>query len=173
MKSITKLFFAFALLITLVACENENPFSGFRAYFKCDTAYHPFNQVTSYGQFITVRPKNSYSAYEVTDANGNRTTHNLTEVELREKFQFGSGGLIIGTPALGDGTIWVYDLTCTSCATARDRLNVAHDGSGLASCSKCGSVFDLNNEGIAVKGKSHPLWRYKYTMLGTELIIRN
>lgn len=163
-------------ILTLLAiacissCDVESPYSGYSVYFKCDMAYHPFNQITSFGQFITVRHKNSYRSYEVTDANGERTTHNLSEMELRNQYQYGLGGLIIGTPSMGDGNIWVYDWACPACET---RLDIAHDGTGQAACSKCSNIYDLNYEGIPISGKGRPLWRYRYMQYGTEIVIRN
>lgn len=173
MNSKIGLLIAAFMLITLNACDEESPFSGYGVNFKCDTAYHPFNQVTSFGQFITVRHKNGYKSYEVTDANGVVTTHNLSEIELRNKYQYGLGGLIIGTPSVSDGNIWVYDWACPTCESARYRLNVAHDGTGHATCPSCGNIYDLNNEGIPIRGKGRQLWRYRYMMFGTEIVIRN
>lgn len=173
MKKTITLLTLFALLLCLNACDEDSPYSGYAVNFKCDVAFHPFNQVTSYGQFVTVRPKNGYRSYEVTDANGISTTYNLTEIELRNKFQYGLGGLIIGTPSVSNGNIWVYDWACPMCDNARYRLRLSHDATGHATCDNCGVVYDLNNEGIPVIGKGRPLLRYKYTLFGTELFIRN
>lgn len=170
MKKIITLLALILLLAT--SCDVESPTSGYQVYFQCDYSFHPFNQITSYGQFITVKRKNNKS-YEVTDANGVKTTTNLTEIELRTPYHYGLGGLIIGTPALGDGNIWVYDWACPSCETARYRLDVSHDGKGLATCPNCGNVYDLNYEGVPIKGKSRPLWRYNYFTNGTTIVIRN
>ena len=172
MKKATALL---ALILTLAinSCDIESPSSGYQVYFTCDMAYHPFNQITSFGQFVTVKPTSNRKGYEVTDANGYTTTHNLTEIELRQSYHYGLGGLIIGTPSTSDGNIWVYDWACPACETARYRLKITHDGIGLATCPNCHNVYDLNSEGIPVKGKSRPLWRYNYIINGTTILIRN
>lgn len=160
------------LLFAITSCEVESPSSGYQVYFTFDNAYHPFNQTTSFGQFITVKRKGTKS-YEVTDANGYTTTHNLTELELRTPYYYGLGGLIIGTPSTSDGNIWVYDWACPACETARYRLEISNDATGLATCPNCGTVYDLNSEGIPVKGKSRQLWKYNYFTNGTTIVIRN
>ena len=131
------------------------------------------NQITSFGQFITVRAKNGNKSYEVTDAAGNTTLHNLTEIELRNRYYYGLGGLIIGTPTMCDGEIWVYDWACPNCDNARYRLDLSRDATGLATCPHCGIVYDLNIGGIPVKGKGRTLWKYRYSKFGTEVVIIN
>ena len=160
------------ILLTTTSCDTESPTSGYQVYFKCDMAFHPFNQITSYGQFITIKRKSSKS-YEVTDANGHTTIHNLTDPELSSPYFYGLGGLIIGTPSMADGNIWIYDWACPACETARYSLDIAHDGTGFATCPKCANVYDLNSGGIPIKGKSRTLWRYNYMTTGTEILIRN
>lgn len=168
-KTITLL--TLILLTTTTSCDVESPTSGYQVYFTCDYAYHPFNQITSYGQFITIERKNK--SYEITDANGNKTTTYLTEIELRTPYHYGLGGLIIGTPSMCDGNIWVYDLACPSCEIARYRLEIARDATGLATCPNCGNIYDLNSGGIPIKGKSRPLWKYNYFTNGTTIVVRN
>ena len=160
------------LLLAITSCEVESPSSGYQVYFTCDFAFHPFNQITSYGQFITIKRKYNKS-YEVTDANGNKITTNLTELELRTPYFYGLGGLIIGTPSMCDGNIWVYDWACPACETAQYRLEISNDATGLATCPNCSNVYDLNSGGIPIKGKSRTLWRYNYFTNGTTIVIRN
>lgn len=170
-KSIS-IIFATLLLTCLVSCEDDSPTSGYSVFFKCDMAFYPFNQITSFGQFITVRGR-GYKSYEVTDAVGNTTLTNLTELELRNRYDYGLGGLIIGTPSMCDGAIWVYDWACPNCDNARYRLRIANDATGHATCDNCGVVYDLNSGGISIKGRGRTLWRYRYAAFGTEVVIRN
>lgn len=166
LRILTIILMAFAI----VACDTESPYSGYSANFSFDTSFAPFNQVTGFGQFITVRRKSSTS-YEVTDAMGNTTVRQLSENEVRRKFYYGLGGFIIGTPSLGDGTVWAYDLACPECDMARYRLEL--DDVGRASCGHCGSVFDLNSGGIPIIGKARTMWRYRVTPNGTYMTIHN
>lgn len=164
---------AIAILFTIIAavsCDTESPYSGYSVFFTCDASFHPFNQASSFGQFITVRRKSSTS-YEVTDAQGIKHTRNLTEAEARQKFFYGLGGLIIGTPSMEDGNIWAYDLACPNCEMARYRLLL--DDVGRASCNNCGSIYDLNCSGIHIEGKSRILWRYRVHRAGTFITVQN
>lgn len=156
--------------LTALSCDTESPYSGYSVFFTCDASFHPFNQASSYGQFITIRRKSSTS-YEVTDAQGTKHTHNLTEAEARQKFYYGLGGLIIGTPSMEDGQIWAYDLACPNCEMARYRLQTDHIG--RASCNNCGSIYDLNCGGIPIEGKSRILWRYRVHTAGTFITVQN
>lgn len=173
MKRIITLF-TYILLFTITSCEIDSPTSGYQVYFSCDFSFHPFNQINSPGLFITVRNKNNGTSYEVTDANGGKSTYNPSELELRTPYYYGLGGLIIGTPYSDPNNIWVYDWACPNCENARYRLDIERDnGTGHATCPNCGVVYDLNNEGIPIKGKSRPLWRYNYFTSGTTIVIRN
>ena len=170
-KTITLL--TYILLFTITSCEIDSPTSGYQVYFACDITIPPFNQVNSFGQFITVKRKGTNS-YEVTDANGNTTTHYLTEMEMRQFYYYGLGGLIIGTPTLYYDKIWVYDWACPACETARYRLKISRDGTGHATCPNCHNVYDLNDEGRPVKGDTQ-LWNYtKYgSIIGNTFLVRN
>lgn len=170
MKKSISIIFATLLLTCLVSCEDDSPTSGYSVFFKCDMAFYPFNQITSFGQFITVRGKGSMTSYEVTDANGTKTSHQLPDKVI---FHYGLGGLIIGTPSMCDGAIWVYDWACPNCDNARYRLRIANDATGHATCDNCGVVYDLNSGGIPIKGRGRTLWRYRYAAFGTEVVIRN
>lgn len=159
----------FAILMT-VSCDTESPYSGYSVFFTCDASFYPFNQMSSFGQFITIRRKSSTS-YEITDAQDRKHTHNLSEAEARQKFYYGLGGLILGTPSLEDGNIWAYDLACPNCEMARYRLLL--DEIGRASCDNCGSIYDLNCGGIPIEGKSRVLWRYRVHTAGTFITVQN
>ena len=169
MKKITALL-ALTLTLAISSCDVESPASGYQVYFTCDMAFHPFNQISSFGQFITVKRKGTKS-YAVTDANGHTTTYNLTEMELRQPYYYGLGGLIIGTPSMEDGRIWAYDLACPNCDMARYRLQI--DNVGLATCNNCGCIYDLNCGGIPIEGKSRILWRYRVHTAGTFITVQN
>lgn len=162
--------FLIVLLAGLCSCETESPYSGYSVFFTCDAAFHPFNQMSGFGQFITIKRKSSTS-YEITDVQGNVHIHHLSEAEARQQFYYGLGGLIIGTPSMQDGNIWAYDLACPNCDMARYRLKV--NGVGHASCENCGSVFDMNIGGIPIEGKTRIMWRYRVFTSGTFVTVQN
>lgn len=162
-----------SLVVGFVSCDEERSSSSYAVNFRCNGSVSPFNQTYSYGSFITIRRKSS-SSYEVTDASGRiLPTIMLSESEAREGFYYGLGGLIIGTPSLGDGNIWAFDLSCPVCDRAKYRLTLARDGTGQALCPQCGNVYDLNSGGILLQGSGRSLWRYSVIQQGGYLYIHN
>ena len=166
------------LLITLVAliaaasCTHSyGVFSNkYPASFSCDISKVPFNKTQTYGYFIAVRPKPSGGGYMVKEPGSNEQEYPYTEIESRV-FQFGLGGLILGKPYFGDGQVYAYDLACPQCDRASARLSI--DAEGTATCPKCHTTYDLHNEGVAKKGQSRPLYRYRATLNGTRLMVHN
>ena len=73
---------------------------------------------------------------------------------------------------MGDGNIWAYDWACPNCDIARYRVEIDYT-MGYAICPHCAVKFDLNSSGIAIEGKSRPLWRYRVYDNGAEVIIQN
>lgn len=175
------LFASLTLLVAVTSCEIEPITSGYAVYFKCDMTNPPFNQIASSGQFITVRRNKTNGSYEVTDAKGDVTYHYLSKSELlvtnNRGYDYGLGGLIIGTPSMCDGKIWAYDLACPNCDNPRYRLELARDATGHATCPNCGVVFGLNIGGLPVDGKGNgkkrELWPYKCNIFGMEVEIIN
>jgi len=96
---------------------------------------------------------------------------------LSEEFQFGLGGIIVGTDSYGN--LRAYDLACPNCDRNYRRLTLLNDGSGTCKCAQCAIVYDLNNDGVIVdKGNgthSSPrsLYRYPVSFDGTNLRIVN
>lgn len=161
----------FALL--MAACDDsEHSTSAYSVYYHCDLSYSPYNQVTSYGSFVTLRRKDA-SSYYITDITGKTTTVNLTETEARQGFFYGLGGLIIGTPSLCDGNVWAFDWACPTCDRAKYRLTVSRDGTGKAVCPNCGNEYDLNSGGILTKGSGRKLWVYGIMRSGSQLFVQN
>ena len=152
------------------ACTINSTFSGYAAHFVFDATFSPFDQVYGAGQFITVKRGRSASSYEVTDIFGNKETKQLTEAQSRQYYQYGFGGFIIGTPLQGGG-IKVYDWACPNCDLSPTRLELSELGN--AKCPDCKCEFDLNQNGCAIKGESRPLWQYKVSNVGSEIVIRN
>lgn len=166
-------FILAALLFTLTACEVESPYSGFRAHFVFDATIHPYNQAKSPGQFISVRKGANIGQYRLFDALGNETKVNIPQIQLQQSpFHYGLGGLIIGTPMAMDGNMRAFDWACPNCEKASNRLNIDRNlGHGI--CPGCGVKFDLNSGGIAIEGKSRPMWQYRIFGPDNSLVIQN
>ena len=173
MKKFTQLTLLLTIVLAFAGCEVENPYSSYRANIVFDGSIYPYNQARSFGLFICIKQGANIGQYKVTDALGKTQTVNIPEIHLQQsRFYYGLGGLIIGTPSMGDGTIWAYDWACPNCDLARYRVEIDYT-MGHATCPRCATKFDLNNGGIAIEGDSRPLWRYRVFDNGSEVIIQN
>ena len=157
----------------LTGCEDESPYSGYRVNFSFDSTIHPYNQARSHGQFICIRKGANVGQYRLTDALGNETTVSIPQIQLQQSpFYYGLGGLIIGTPMSMDGNLWAFDWACPNCDLASKRLKIDRE-LGHAICTECGVKFDLNSGGIAIEGKSRPMWHYRIFGPDNGLVIQN
>lgn len=173
MKKITRLILLLSLAFTATGCDSDSPYSSYHANFIFDGNIHPYIQARSFGQFICVKQGANIGQYKVTDALGNTQTVNVPQIHLQqERFYYGLGGLIIGTPSMGDGTLWAYDWACPECDLARYRVEIDYT-TGHATCPRCNAKYDLNSSGIAIEGNARPLWRYRVFDNGSEVIIQN
>ena len=173
MRKIARLTLLLISILTLAACEGDNPYSSYHANVIFDGNIYPYNQARSFGQFICIRKGDNIGEYKVTDAIGQTITVSIPQIYLQQgKFYYGLGGLIIGTPSIGDGTLWAYDWACPSCDLARYRVEIDYT-MGHATCPRCATKFDLNSSGIAIDGDSRPLGRYRVFDNGSEVIIQN
>lgn len=160
--------FIFSLLLTSCQSDYKEFCTLYAVNYTCDLTYPPYNTLCTMGQFVSVRPHLSDGTCLVTTLSGRETTQALTEVE-RRTFQWGMAGLIVGQPYFGDELTpyYAYDLGCPHCDLASARLTL--DEQGMATCPRCGDVFNLNNGGICEQGEGRPLYRYHVTQssLGT------
>lgn len=160
-------------VFVLTSCDDESQYSFYRVNFLFDKSIYPYIQVNSYGEFICVKRGSTAGQYQLTDATGNRQTINIPEIQLQTNpFHYGLGGLIIGTPINCDGNIWAYDWACPTCDKERHRVEIDNT-TDHAKCPNCAAVFDLNSGGIAIEGKSRPLWHYRVYTNDQNVIIQN
>ena len=167
-------FILLAVAVLFMGCSEESPYSGYHANFIFDGTISPYNQARTPGQYICVRRGANIGQFRLTDARGNTTVEQISEIYMQQGvFHYGLGGLIIGTPsAYGEGALIVYDWACPSCALERYRVEIDYV-MGYATCPKCGVKFDLNSGGIAIEGKSDPLMRYRVIDNGSTVIVQN
>lgn len=168
---------ALLCIMAVASCNKVGNYSVYShkypVYYACNTAMAPFNQITSLGRFVSVRMKNI--ELEVTDADGNKSVHQLSETDMRS-FSFGLGGLIIGTPSLNNDNVSVYafDLACPICDKAKHRLTFNY--LGIAKCSNCNSTWNLNNNGFIQNStvkEARPLYRYPVSIYNNYITVRN
>ena len=160
------------MILIGVACSRsyEVYSSKYPVSFSCDISKSPFNKVQTPGHFLSVRLTPTKESYKVTEPGGGEQTLPLTEMQKRV-FNFGLAGLIIGRPYFGDGEYYAYDLGCPECDTPSARLIVSTEGT--ANCSKCSTIYDLNNGGVAKTGDSRPLYRYRTSLNDHMLMVHN
>lgn len=169
--------FALILILTVSGCSkigNYQVYSNkYPVNYSCNTTISPFNQINSLGRFVSVRIKGM--ELEVTDSDGNTSSHQMSETDMRS-FSFGLGGLIIGTPSLNNDNVSVYafDLACPICDKAKHRLTFNY--LGIAKCSNCNSTWNLNNNGFIQNStvkETRPLYRYPVSIYNNYITIRN
>ena len=86
-----------------------------------------------------------------------------TAEEVEAKFILGlNNGIIVGFQTLNtegaSGGFVGYDVQCPNCVrrennTINPNYRVAMENSGIATCSKCGKKYDMNNGGIILNGE--------------------
>ncbi len=86
-----------------------------------------------------------------------------TAEEVEAKFILGlNNGIIVGFQTLNtegpNGGFAGYDVQCPNCVnrtgnTANPNFRVTMESSGIATCSKCGKKYDMNNGGIILNGE--------------------
>lgn len=164
-----KKIFILLCLIGLMSCEGDSPYSGYAAFFSVDATHEPFRQIFGYGEFITIKRK-THSSYEVTDVLGNKYEKRLSEFEMRQGFQYGYGGFIVGTDY--ENILRVFDWACPHCDLSIHRLEVQNPG--FAYCENCHTRYDLRYGGIPIEGESRKrLWRYNIFQAGNIITIQN
>ena len=167
----TKVFISLLLLIGAACSRSYEVYSNkYPVTFSCDISKSPFNKVQTSGYFLSVRATPAKDGYKVREPDGREQTIPYTEVHSRV-FNFGLAGLIIGKPYFGDEEYYAYDLGCPKCDVPSARLTVSEEGT--ATCSKCSTIYDLNNGGIAKAGDSRPLYRYRTSLNGHMLMVHN
>jgi len=123
----------------------------------------------NFGQWATIRQSGSKI---IMSSASSTNSYNIDA--LSESFQYGLGGIIVGTDIYGNYR--AYDLACPNCDQASRRLSISDDGT--CQCARCEVTYDLNNDGVIVdKGngthaKPRGLWRYpvKYGNFYVQII---
>lgn len=132
-----------------------------------------FQVIDNFGQFASIRKS---SAKLIMKHGSSETTYNM--LETQKYFDFGLGGLIVGTTF--EGNYRAYDLSCPNCDRATYRLNITDDGFAKCPNNTCHIVYNLNYDGIiseVPKECNHQnpraLYRYKVAYDGMTLNIYN
>lgn len=165
LKRSLKLWVVIALLLPQWSCDDTivSSIPEASVYFTCDMAQSPYYLLkTASNNFFEVHPAGG--GFMIKSVIGEFTGSNFS-------FHFGYSGLIIGNSFFNG--FCAYDLCCPHEHDRSIMVNVEKD-TGKAVCPSCGTVYDLNNGGIPVEGKSkEALKRYDTYLNGQTLIVRH
>lgn len=160
----------------LMACSDEITSTFSNKYrvmcnFRLVERNELFLTIGNTGHFAIIRKSGSKIVMKsVTSEN----SYNMLETE--KYFQFGLGGLIVGTAYSGE--LKAYDLACRNCDRIDKRMTIVDNI--YAECSHCGIVYNLNNDGSlhkvpkdCIHTKPKGLYRYQIEQLGEYVSIHN
>ena len=156
------------------SCQGaESMYSGFSARF----TYQPvsakptlFRACTSLGEYCTITLPLKATSYVISSPSTPNNVDNipLTAIQSYAKPILGLGdGLIVGLPMIpemleSESKVVCYDLCCSNC-NEKDyiRRKLQLQIGGIATCSSCKRIYDLNNQGMVTQGEyGRSLYRY-------------
>ena len=182
-------FIKFLFLVScyfLAACDAENEYSTWPCRFAYDNSLHLDANLSSAmntdsrGVFCRIWETTMGGRYLHFQNNQGmaQTAQPLTALESEADFILGiNNGIIVGFQTFNttpNGGFVAYDVQCPNCVrregnTLNPKYPVTMSSSGIATCSKCGKKYDLNNGGIVQNGEEGDtgLERYLASTTGT------
>lgn len=177
MKILRTLLLALALCCATACSDSEYEYSSHQAYLLFDNATHLDTTLSSAlvqlspGIFCRIYTKgDNYFYFESNQGLSSKSA--MTAVDLQRTLVLGvynSSGIIVGYGTLDSpATLYCYDNQCSNCyeQLSLPRYALTMDETGIASCSKCGRTYNLNNGGIIESGGEEgdiKLFRYRVT----------
>jgi uncharacterized Zn-finger protein len=167
MKKFISNLFLLTSSFLLSSCGAEQEFTSWPCRFIYDNSIHldqtlaTATNSASSGIFCkitqTVKGGTKYLVFE--NNQGLSSTQIETATEIRSNLRLGlNNGIIVGFQNFG-GFV-AYDIQCINCVYKENnfsnpnyRLTMDQKGTGIATCSKCGKQYDLNNGGLIVNGE--------------------
>lgn len=156
MRSIRKILYIFILSFSVcivASCDKDEATKTYstanmvRCFFNVPQYTQLFNVMGNYGEYATIRGMKGQGKIQMSSNVG--TTEYPMTADM-QGFEFGLGGLIVGTSYFGEH--FAYDLACPNCNRSDRRLTIGD--AGIAKCAKCGLSYDLNNYGV-ISAASH------------------
>ncbi len=175
-------FIAAAMLLSLTSCANEmveSKFSNYRASFTFSpvTSVPPLQgALNGFGEYCAIWADANYYHFSslTSTAQVNRTALSVYQTYIC------IGGFIVGRSALNDiGSaeypVVCYDRACPNCWSSDNIAKAMRiEENGHAVCDRCHRTYDMNNEGLIVKGdKGRKLIRYRVSYVSNTLAINN
>lgn len=173
------------LLAVLTACgDAENEYSRNSCYLVIDNSVHldqtlatSMNSMST-GVFCAIYTgtRGSAETYFFENNQGLTSYKTLNAVDLNRSRILGvynGSGLIVGFGSL-NGNFYAYDRQCPNCYEESNlpRYALSMSSTGIASCSRCGRKYDMNNGGIISDGEQgKKLMRYHAQTTGPQGVL--
>jgi hypothetical protein len=185
MRKTGLLFLCHLVLLCLLACSAEPEYSSWYCRFSYNNQIH--NDVTlataldgaSRGVFCLITESTRAGVKYLNFQNSDGLTSQKPESaeESQARFVLGlNNGIIVGFQTLNtdgmNGGFVGYDVQCPNCVrrennTISPNYRVVMAGTGIATCSKCGRKYDMNNGGILLNGEEGDTGLEKYVAATT------
>ena len=154
----------------LTSCKADDEYSTHACRFSYNNMIHndptlaSALEANSRGVFCLISEHTRAGVHYIAFENnlGQTSKQQETAEEVEAKFILGlNNGIIVGFQTLNTdgpyGGFVGYDVQCPNCVrrennTVNPNYRVTMESSGIATCSKCGKKYDLNNGGIVQNG---------------------
>ena len=169
-------FFMIMVVLLLSACDAEQQYN---SHYPCNfifySQHHPESSLskvneTNPGFFVSVEVKRVngintiYCTPNTGDADSPLLLTNEVENNRLSYTDMGAGGrLIIGCTTLNG--LRAYDGMCPACFESAGGTNYPlhwTDNGKNVKCSRCSTVYSLNNDGISIEGSQSRLLQYHF-----------
>ena len=169
-------FFMIMVVLLLSACDAEQQYN---SHYPCNfifySQHHPESSLskvneTNPGFFVSVEVKRVngintiYCTPNTGDADSPLRLTNEVENNRLSYTDMGAGGrLIIGCTTLNG--LRAYDGMCPACLESAGGTNYPlhwTDNGKNVKCSRCSTVYSLNNDGISIEGSQSRLLQYHF-----------
>ena len=169
-------FFMIMVVLLLSACDAEQQYN---SHYQCNFIFYPQHHPesslskvneTNPGFFVSVEVKRVngintiYCTPNTGDADSPLRLTNEVENNRLSYTDMGAGGrLIIGCTTLNG--LRAYDGMCPACLESAGGTNYPlhwTDNGKNVKCSRCSTVYSLNNDGISIEGSQSRLLQYHF-----------
>ena len=162
------------------SCEADQEYSTWPCRFSYNNQVHQDETLAtaleknSRGVFclITESTRAGVKYLNFRNSDGLETQKSESEEEVQARFILGlNNGIIVGFQTLNSdgayGGFVGYDVQCPNCVrrennTLNPNYRVSMASTGIATCSKCGKKYDMNNGGIVLNGEKGDTGLEKY-----------
>jgi len=171
--------------LLLVGCQAEQEFSTWPCRFSYDNSLYldpVLSSATNNGSRgvfcqISEESRGGVKYLVFTSSNGETSRQKETALELQANYVIGiNNGIIVGFQTLITDGVYGgfigYDVQCPNCVRSNNNyINPTYPvrmaSSGIATCSKCGRKYDMNNGGIIQNGSEGDTGLEKYVATTT------